>query len=62
MPDDTGATLADSDPAAATSLHAYKDGRTDDVVGDPTAGDIVEEPADGWEDPLKHTPDDAPTA
>jgi hypothetical protein len=62
MPDESGASLASSDPAAATPLHAYKDGRSEDVVGDPTAKDIVEESPDERDDPQKHSPDDAPTA
>jgi hypothetical protein len=62
MPDESGASLASSDPAASTPLHAYKDGRSEDVVGDPTAQDIVAESPESREDPDKHDPDDAANA
>lgn len=41
MPDAEGNSVADS--GTDTPLHAYKDGRSEDVQGDPTAKDVVQE-------------------
>jgi hypothetical protein len=37
MPDEHGNTKADDDTAVETSLHAYKDGREEDIKGDVEA-------------------------
>jgi hypothetical protein len=37
MPDEHGNTKPDDDPAVGTSLHAYKDGREEDIKGDVEA-------------------------
>ena len=37
MPDSEGNTKADEDPTTGTSLHAYKEGREEDVKGDTEA-------------------------
>lgn len=37
MPDEHGKTQADDDTQAETSLHAYKDGREEDIKGDVDA-------------------------
>ena len=37
MPDDAGKTKADQDATPDTPLHAYKEGRKDDVSGDADA-------------------------
>jgi hypothetical protein len=37
MPDEHGNTKADDDTAVHTSLHAYKDGREEDIKGDVEA-------------------------
>lgn len=43
MPDAEGNSAADSD--TDTPLHAYRDGRDDDVQGDATGKDVVQEGA-----------------
>lgn len=60
MPDAEGNEKADS--GTETPLHAYKqesgDGLSqphqDDVEGDPTGGDVVQEPIEERSDPGKH--------
>jgi hypothetical protein len=60
MPDEEGNMKADS--GTDTPLHAYKqesgDGLSephqDDVLGDPTGGDVVQEPIEERQDPGKH--------
>jgi hypothetical protein len=37
MPDEHGNTKPDDDTAVETSLHAYKDGREEDIKGDVEA-------------------------
>ena len=37
MPDEHGNAKADDDTAVETSLHAYKDGREEDIKGDVEA-------------------------
>ncbi len=37
MPDEPGNTKPDADPAVETSLHAYNDGREQDIKGDVEA-------------------------
>lgn len=60
MPDAEGNQKADS--GTQTSLHAYKqesgsgqsDPHQEDVSGDPTAKDILEEPVEQRDDPQKN--------
>ena len=60
MPDEEGNMKADS--GTDTPLHAYKQGSGDglsqphqeDVEGDPTAGDVVQEPIEERGDSGKH--------
>ncbi|MEX2552479.1 MAG: hypothetical protein WD627_05715 [Actinomycetota bacterium] len=57
MPDESGAKLASS--GTSTPLHAYADGRAEDIEGDPTGHDIVAKDEVEREDPDKHDPDEA---
>ena len=60
MPDAEGNVKADS--GTQTPLHAYKqesgggssDPHQEDVSGDPTAGDVLQEPVEERQDPDKH--------
>lgn len=60
MPDEEGNQKADS--GTDTPLHAYKqesgsgmsDPHQEDVVGDPTASDVAQEPVQERQDPGKH--------
>lgn len=60
MPDAEGNVKEDS--GTQTPLHAYKqesgggssDPHQEDVAGDPTAGDVLQEPIEERQDPDKH--------
>jgi len=54
MPDEHGKKTADEEELPKTSLHAYKDGREEDVEGDPTGQDVQEKPLGERGDPDKH--------
>ena len=54
MPDNDGDKKLKDKDLPDSPLHAYKEGRPEDVEGDPTAQDIVEEPVEDRDDPEKH--------
>lgn len=54
MPDTDGNKKSDETARQDTPLHAYKDGRPEDVEGDPTGKDIQEKPVKSRQDPDKH--------
>jgi hypothetical protein len=54
MPDKRGKTTAKDKELPDTPLHAYKEGREEDVKGDPTARDVAEAPVEERDDPGKH--------
>lgn len=54
MPDSDGNKKTSEQDLQETSLHAYKDGRSDDVKGDPTGADVTEAPVEKRQDPDKH--------
>jgi len=54
MPDERGKKKADEKDTPRSPLHAYKDGRGEDVEGDPTGEDVVETPVEERNDPDKH--------
>ena len=56
MPDSKGNQKGDPPD---TSLHAYKDGKADQVEGDPTGEAVREAPVEQRDDPGKHTPNRA---
>jgi hypothetical protein len=54
MPDEQGQKKAKEEDLPKTSLHAYKEGRSEDLEGDPTGQDVAETPIEERESPDKH--------
>ena len=54
MRDEHGEKKIEKEDLPKTSLHAYKEGRDEDVEGDPTAQDVVETPPEERDNPDKH--------
>jgi hypothetical protein len=54
MPDEQGEKKIKKEDLPKTSLHAYMEGRSEDVEGDPTGQDVVKTPVEERDNPDKH--------